>query len=322
MSTRDDADGVSYLWDGTGPVDPEVAELETRVGFLRRSRHAAGLPSLPDQGDLRARSRRRMRVAAMIVFLVGATGGGSAWLWGVGGNHAAWEVISDSGSGTGAATTSLRVGKWLQTGVDAGAELRVPSLGRVTVKAESRVRLVRSAMSEKRIELARGTIEAFITAPPRVFLVDTPTARAVDLGCWYTLSVEADGSTGLRVRGGMVELHAGRDESRVPAGAVCVATRAGLGVPRFEDAPETLVTELGRFENGDESGLDRMLAAARPRDAMTLWHLVGRVSPANRERVMRGLAALVPAPDGLAVPEGTVQPELMNAWWEAVARQW
>ena len=50
---------------------------------------------------------------------------------------------------------------------------------------------------------------ARVVAPPRVLVVETPAADAVDLGCAYALEVEADGSTRLSVTSGQVALEAG-----------------------------------------------------------------------------------------------------------------
>src|SRR5436190_7194295 len=104
-------------------------------------------------------------------------------------------------------------------------------------------------MHEHRMELDRGGIHAMIYAPPRLFLVQTPAALAVDLGCAYDLTVDGDRSTLLRVTLGWVELERDGNVVKVPRGAAChTAMGKPPGVPYFEDAPKELLEALNRWE--------------------------------------------------------------------------
>ena len=49
------------------------------------------------------------------------------------------------------------------------------------------------AATNRQVVLERGLLQAYIWAPPREFVVDTPSARATDLGCQYTINVNASG---------------------------------------------------------------------------------------------------------------------------------
>ena len=73
------------------------------------------------------------------------------------------------------------------------------NIGEVEVDPNTRVRLVRARETEHRLRLARGTLHVTISAPPRYFVVDTPSAVATDLGCMYTLEVGPDGIGRLNV---------------------------------------------------------------------------------------------------------------------------
>ena len=46
------------------------------------------------------------------------------------------------------------------------------------------------ATGKNRLALHRGSLHAFIWARPGKFVVDTPSARALDLGCEYTINVD------------------------------------------------------------------------------------------------------------------------------------
>jgi hypothetical protein len=215
-------------------------------------------------------------------------------------------------------TGRLEVGEWLETDAASRARIAVGLIGHVEVEPNTRVRLVEAKATDHRLALPRGTIHARISAPPRLFFVETPSALAVDLGCEYTLHVDSTGGSLLQVTAGWVSLEFGGRESIVPAGAACT-TRPGFGpgTPFLQDASEKFQIALGKFdfENGDAAALDTVLAEARNMDSITLWHLLFRTSDQERARVYDRLAALVPAPEGVT-REGVLRgdPEMIKAW--------
>jgi hypothetical protein len=193
------------------------------------------------------------------------------------------------------------------------------SIGDITVEPGSDLRVVGIGPQEQRFALRRGTISARVLAPPRVFVVETPATVATDLGCAYVLQVDSLGNGLLRVTAGQVELATGGRLVIVPAGAVA-SIRAGFGPgsARREDAPAALVRALDAldFGGGERGGVDSALAAARLEDALSLWHLLSRVSPGAREKVYDRLARLVPPPDGVT-RDGVIAQnrEMLDLWW-------
>jgi hypothetical protein len=149
------------------------------------------------------------------------------------------------------------------------------------------------------LSLAKGRVQAEILAPPRLFFIETPSAVAVDLGCAYSLEVDEQGSGLLRVTRGFVGFEWAGRESMVPAGASC-ATHAGRGpgTPSFENASASLRESLTRLDAGDASALGVVLGESRPRDTLTLWHLLPRVGADDRSRVYDRLTQLVAPPPG------------------------
>lgn len=195
----------------------------------------------------------------------------------------------------------FRVGQWLETDAASRAKVAVGSIGEVNVEPNSRVRLVATAATDHRIELARGTVDALIWAPPRLFFVDTPSATAVDLGCAYTLTVNDHGDGELHVTAGYVALeHAGR-ESIIPSGAKCLTRKGpGPGTPFAASASAALRTALETFDFGPPSAraaaLATILAEAAANDAVTLWHLLSRTSGRDRAATFDTLSRLAPPP--------------------------
>src|SRR5215217_5760310 len=223
----------------------------------------------------------------------------------------------------------LAVGEWLETDGNSRALIAVSSIGSVEVDENTRVRLLETQPAEHRLELARGKMSAHIWAPPRLFFVNTPSAVAADLGCAYTLEVDDQGSSLLRVTSGWVALELENRESIVPAGAAC-ETRPSLGpgTPYFEDCAAGFKDALKKVDFDPDAAarsiaLTTMLDHARPRDTLTLWHLLTRVEDEDRARVYDKMAALFPPPAGVT-REGVLalnQP-MLDAWRDAMETTW
>jgi hypothetical protein len=113
--------------------------------------------------------------------------------------------------------------------------------------------------------------------------------------------------------------------SLVPAGAVS-DTRPGQapGTPHFEDASAAFSDALDAFDFGgtpaaQQAALDALVRESRPRDAISLWHLLSRVEGEPRARVYDRLASLVPPPASVS-REGVLGGDraMLDAWWDAL----
>jgi hypothetical protein len=230
------------------------------------------------------------------------------------------------GSNAIAATGRLGVGQWLETDGASRARVSVGEIGHVEVDRNTRIRLVEARANEHRLALARGRLQAQIYAPPRLFFVNTPSAVAVDYGCAYTLEVDDRGRSLLHVTSGWVALVLKGRESMVPAGGACV-TRPGIGpgTPYFEDASKSFLDALTRFdfEKGGLPAINVLLAEARVRDTLTLWHLLARVNKGARAPIFERIAALVPPPEGVT-KEGVINlnQRMLNLWKDELEWNW
>jgi hypothetical protein len=238
-------------------------------------------------------------------------------------NVAQWTVERLSGQPTAGsrridAIARIPAGEFLETDASSRARIRVGSIGEVELSPGSRLRLTSSRPTEYRLQLARGEIRATITAPPRLFFVDTPSATAVDLGCAYTMQIDDTGAGVLHVTSGWVALEWDSKESLVPAGAMCT-TRPGIGpsIPYFEDSSAEFQAALA------EGALDTILTQARVRDTLSLWHLISRVQELDRLRVFNRITALTPLPTGVT-REKVLQLDgpTLKRWREELAWTW
>jgi anti-sigma factor RsiW len=208
-----------------------------------------------------------------------------------------WQVTTLAGST--ATTQTVRTGRWIETGNTSRARIKVADIGSVEVEPHTRVRLVDTGSAGHRLALESGALTAKILAPPRLFFVDTPAGTAIDLGCEYRLQCDRAGAGLLRVSGGWVALEWHGKEVLVPTGASCrMRPGQGPGTPWFDDAAAGFVRALDTFDTA-RSELGTILAAARSRDTLTLWHLLPKVTPGERPLVYDRMAALAPPPTGV-----------------------
>jgi hypothetical protein len=191
-------------------------------------------------------------------------------------------------------------GELLETDSTSKARINLNKIGHVDIDPNSRVKVLSTKMTEQRFALERGKMSAQISAPPRIFFVDTPSAKAVDLGCAYTLEVDDNGRGLLHVTSGWVALEDKGRESRVPAGAACeTRPQLGPGTPFFlsSTAPFQKALEKFDFEQGGVEALKIVLAEASQSDTLTLFNLLYRVRDAERASIYDRLASLVKPPD-------------------------
>ncbi len=66
-----------------------------------------------------------------------------------------------------------------------------------------------------------------------------------------------------------------------------------------------------------------VLAEARPRDALTLWHLLARVTDTRRLDLIGRLVELVGLPPGVTV-DGVMDLDasMLAAWWADIELDW
>ncbi|HXJ69948.1 MAG TPA: FecR domain-containing protein, partial [Verrucomicrobiae bacterium] len=161
------------LFSRRGALPDDLARLERALSTL----------PLPPEPDWDAPPRRERRspalawAAAAAVLLVAFAGlrlAGDAWRV---------EPLAGSPSLGGVAFAGrVALGGRVSTDAHSRARLEVKGLGVVELEPGSVLRRVRGRGSERKLALDHGTLHAFIQAPPRQFIVETPVGVATDLG--------------------------------------------------------------------------------------------------------------------------------------------
>ena len=330
-----------YLWDASGTPDPEIQRLESLLADFRHADRALVLPAELPAAPRKFRSLLipllslpRLAAATVILLAAGLTLFFFARSRPTPETGPAWDVASLQGApqigikaiAANQATVKLHVGQTIVTNSDSRASLSQADLGEIRIDPDSRVRLVQTDANRKRIQLDVGTIHAAIWAPPGTFVVDTPSAVAIDLGCAYTLHVSPDGSGELHTTYGWVGFHLHGRDSFIPAGAMC-STRPelGPGIPYFEDATPAFRDAIAQFDSSPENSSERgaaiasILSEARAQDALSLWHLLWRATAAERIHVYARFAELVPPPKGVTrAGVLNLDQSMLDLWWNSL----
>lgn len=326
-----------YLWDRSGTPDADVERLEQLLRPLGddvpESFQGASPQPQPRPRVINWASGRGLRLWAP---LAAAAGLALALAWSLKPPAARGPEMKPVGWGVECLSGSARIGdlvvndsallvpgQRIATDAEAHVLVAVGEIGRIEIGPNSSVRRIAAKGGEHRLSLEQGELSAFIWAPPRQFVVETPSAVATDLGCAYTLAVDDRGKGRLSVTSGWVAfVHEGR-ESFVPAGATCRTEPGhGPGTPHYAEAPEPLVRALGALDFLDlgkaerTRALESALTSARPDDALTLWHLLTRVPTPERGVVYDALARRVPPPPGVN-RDGIVRGDrmMLDLWW-------
>lgn len=332
-----------YLWDGSGAPDPEIEKLETLLREFRHDRLTPVFPLLPPEPIPATRWKfflRNMRLFPIIATTAAALLAVSVTVFLIQKKQpvplvaAGWDVSRLAGAPrigqevvrSNGATRRLGVGQVLETDGQSRASLQSEGIGQIEMEPGTRLRVLAMGSGFKRIALDHGTIHAFIWSPPGQFVVDTPSARTVDLGCAYTLQMDDFGGGLVRTSLGWVGFKLNGHESFIPAGAACpTRPTIGPGTPYFEDASADLRAALSRFDFEDNTPQKRaqdltiILVRSRPRDALTLWHLLTRVDENQRLRVYDRLTKLAPPP-AMVTREGILRLDqpMLDLWWNAL----
>lgn len=317
MSKPDD-----YLWDRSGPADPDVQHLEQLLAPLAHDRPL---------DELRLRRPRKRApwiigggvliaaVAALVLYLRASRNGpcdgstGFAFTAKGGTVACANEQV---------ARGVLPVGGVLDTGT-ATAELAIADIGIAELAANTRVRLDRSEANQRQqIHLERGRMHARVTAPPRIFAVTTPSTGVTDLGCEYTIEIDDKGKGFIEVQSGKVELETSAHALIVaPAGTIArLRENRAPSLPVAIGSSDALRVAVTSWEAGSPDGLPALLAAAGIVDAITLANLAVLVPTDAKERVLNRLAELVPPPEGITVPSALADLAMFERWRETIVQ--
>lgn len=296
-----------YLWDPSEPPDRAVQAVEERLAPARFEavRRPLNLPA-----TILRRSpwlHGRLLALAAGVALVAGGSAFSSWrfTWPAG---APWPVtLHASAPASGEVASRLQLDRRFELDATTSARVEIARIGTMSVAPGSALVLSETRSSRHRVQLDRGAVSVRVWAPPGRFALQTPAGSVIDLGCIFDLSVDASGTTQVRVDTGWVQLANGWGESLVPAGASStMAAAARPGVPVYDDAPPVFSENVRTLERASDDAtrvraIEAIVATARPRDVITLLVLANVAPDATRRPLLTRAAWLFPPPPDVSV---------------------
>lgn len=329
---RDD----DYLWDRSGPADPEIARLESVLApyGLRAERGVRTSPVAPRAQATRVRRRPRWRIAlasaaAVAMLAIGVVNWYQHRLqWPAG---RPWQLSAVNGEAridgrAAAGVDSLAPGSVLETGKGGSASMRAARIGQVVLGENSRFTLVETRSGRHRLQLERGSLWARVWAPPGALGVSMPTAEVLDLGCEFVLKTDAAGFGELTVRSGWVQIDNWHWEILVPQNArVELRGSDRPGTPYDLGASSAFVAALreidaqGSAAAADGDAVRRLVAASRAQDAISLVSLLRQYPQLGEGPVFDRTAEIMPA-DARVTREAlrTQGAHALNPWWSSL----
>lgn len=308
-----------YLFDRSGH-DDEIADLEAKLGAYA---HREPLRQRPSRAKPIAIACAAVAMAAAVVLLLVRRPDVEPCQATTGMAFTTTQGTARCGGQT-AKAGMLPAGTWLETSDGAVATMQVATIGNLTMYGNTKLRVIETSERQHRLELATGKISARVDAPPRLFVVETPAATAVDLGCAYVLVVDDQGTTHLVVTSGAVSLEGKQGARWVLHGMEVSAVRGGvLGTPIASATSKEVRSAVAQFDAGDQGAVRRIVEHATAIDMITLWHLISQVPASEREAVVKKLGEYVPLPfdhDEAAMVAGT--PAALDEWREDVEWEW
>lgn len=281
-----------YLWDGSGEPDLDVVHLERLLARYRYDRPMR----IPRTRPLRPLGATVAVVLLMVAAVIVLAGTRLRWTKG-----RAWDVVAVEGSATIngksiGAQDVLKPGDELRTDPQARVRVRVARIGEVEVGPSSIARLVTTESRRHRLAMQRGTIRARVWAPPFTFGIETPAGLASDLGCEFALRF-ADGRGSVHVTSGWVDFDGPTRSSVIPENAIAELSADGPGTPCYTDASDEFRDAVRAYDAG--GSLSAVVQTARPRDSMTLIHILERAKPQERSFALESVVAIAPLPPGV-----------------------
>ncbi len=302
-----------YLFDKVGEAPADVARLEALLGRFRHGRRrpkdAPAEPTAP-RGARRPWLWLATALAAAAVLMVAVR------LWRPSKIAAGIDVVQTNGD-------KLSVDEWVEA-KDQAQHLSMPSRGWLTLLPGGRLHVRRLDPEQGRFYLQQGSLEAFVvpSVQARFFQVETDAATCVDLGCKYTLDVDATTKVArVRVTLGQVEFVDQGRQVFVPRGAECQAVPGvGAGTPRFSDCAAPTRAALDAFDAARDAQVQRRTATTfaaackTTRDTLPLWHLLAHADAEVRNVADAALQRLVGETKGVRT-SAEWREQLDRHWW-------
>ncbi|MGD8307277.1 MAG: RNA polymerase sigma factor [Ignavibacteria bacterium] len=210
---------------------------------------------------------------------------------------------------------------FLTTDLSSTAELRIETLAKIEIEPDSKLQRLGS---DNRAKLLVGKLNVSTTSENDYLFLEVPSAVVEEyyLNNDYVVSIDDIGNTELEVTSGWLQVVDENVIAVVPEGyKIRVLKGIGIGVPvsyRSFTSLSPLLEEY-LFAGRNIVVLSSILDMAAPSEAITLWNLLYRVTPAQRDMVYGKLNTLVPRPINISKDDiMKLNEEMLQLWLEEI----
>lgn len=161
------------------------------------------------------------------------------------------------------------------------------------------------------IQADKGTESLSISVPKA-------TIENFTTGTNYSAMVDERGNSVIELKGGWLSILSGDYELLLPPGhQVNVYKEAGVSIPHNSESSFEYVTRLEEYLFGGKrtTTLNQVLSLSTYRESVTLWDLLRRVNPEQREAVYNKLYELIPHPESVIKEDIlNLKPDELQLW--------
>lgn len=236
-----------------------------------------------------------------------------------------WSIENHSGnfSLNSAVNTAVEVtpGDIIKTVVSSSVVISIPDVGKIKLLENTSLKRLDE---ENTAQLINGNLEITNSGALENFKLEIPKAVIEDFytGNNYTVNVNEDGESIIKISSGWLEVQTQYDESVFPQGfELKLDDERGMGLPYPSDSDPSYVNQLEEYIfNGKKLNvLTIVLNKSKEEDAVTLWNLLRRVDDMQREQVYAKLAELVPPPKEVKKQEVLdLDSKMLYAWLDKI----
>ncbi len=214
-----------------------------------------------------------------------------------------WQIIGYSGkyyfSEQKNSANNLYLNQKLITDVNSHVIIAIPKLGKINLGPLSEIQLVNDKENESGISLYKGKVEVSTFTQNKHFSVETMNAKFTENLTNFSVEQKNTGITHIEVTSGLLLIQSSKEFFTLSAKYSCdIITKKSYNIPFRVDGNPQFISALKELDSGNNTSeiIAQIAANAKESDAITLWHLLKRVSKNYRILIFNKLNEFFPIP--------------------------
>jgi len=216
---------------------------------------------------------------------------------------------------------ALMNGEVIKTGESSSAKLVIQKGGTLKIYSNTSFKRLDDEYSGV---LRYGKIKVNTEGAREKLTLQIPSTIIKDLyiGSQYYVEVDDRGNSQISLKRGWLQIDSGDDEIIIPQKyKLNILNGFGAGVPYYRKAKPEYITLLDEylFSGKKDVMLNAIIEASTEKETITLWNLLQRVNPGQREMVYNKLLELAPHSNVLTKEDVLkLDPDKMQIWFDEI----